>query len=520
MQRRREVQEKYHFQQPPALRIDSKMESTSAKILQLIRPSRYIETVKFKRKAWARKRVVSNPFLYGESSLSEDDKNESVSSPDGSFAEGTVFESNEDISSGNGGQEMYENVNNVQDKGQRHRSQSAFLPDNSYQEQPVFKSTPKISTFPKGGDFYENVKVETVGEKWQNVFETSQVETQSEDVFDGSKEDGNRNVSVEIHSSSENGGQDYYENVIIKKDIRSTGGEKLSEATEKEEQRDDMSEQRSERKVIQVQSNGHEQECYENVREHFKNVEEKWQNIFEIPQKDKHNDDVSDCEENRRLNEADFQSSTNPSFPNHSLTGVSHASSPTMVNQIGMTDVNIPGRLDICRETEDLYVNTRKFKVRQSSEGCYSRGESSSSQEDEVSRSVRKMSLEHSEMKERKDEMSYPYKPAFDVQHELPSPDYLDDPDSVYANFLQMQESKNMLKDDKELRQQNEDVYEVMTRSRVNHHEMFYDSEEQYVNYSSRSQYVQRKSDVEITSSVHEESSQKLTKHLLSFPRS
>lgn len=56
---------------PPALRIDSKMESVSAKVLKLIRPSRYIDTVKFKRKAWARKIVHSNPFLYGSYTANE-----------------------------------------------------------------------------------------------------------------------------------------------------------------------------------------------------------------------------------------------------------------------------------------------------------------------------------------------------------------------------------------------------------------------------------------------------------------
>lgn len=103
MQRRREIQEKCHFQEPPALRIDSKMESTSAKILKLIRPSRYIETIKFKRKKWARKRVVSNPFLYRESeSINVDDGNDnaSVSSPDTSYYEGpAVFEETGNVDS-------------------------------------------------------------------------------------------------------------------------------------------------------------------------------------------------------------------------------------------------------------------------------------------------------------------------------------------------------------------------------------------------------------------------------------
>ena len=75
LEQRRKVQEKIHFQKPPALRIDgsSKMESVSANALKLIRPSHYIETVKFNRKAWARKRVQSNPFLYGVNYSSPDE---------------------------------------------------------------------------------------------------------------------------------------------------------------------------------------------------------------------------------------------------------------------------------------------------------------------------------------------------------------------------------------------------------------------------------------------------------------
>lgn len=94
LDKRREIQEKLHFQQPPALRIDSKMESVSLKVLKLIRPSRYIETVKFKRKGWARKRVVSNPFLYRINSPTEESNGEILqSTPESDKSESDKSES-------------------------------------------------------------------------------------------------------------------------------------------------------------------------------------------------------------------------------------------------------------------------------------------------------------------------------------------------------------------------------------------------------------------------------------------
>lgn len=75
-----------------------KRASISAKILKLIRPLWYIETVKFKRKRRAHKRVVSNPFLYGQDLLNEDDQYEAISqqSCNNSIVEYAVHESTED----------------------------------------------------------------------------------------------------------------------------------------------------------------------------------------------------------------------------------------------------------------------------------------------------------------------------------------------------------------------------------------------------------------------------------------
>lgn len=76
----------------------SKMASILAKILKLIRPLWYNETVKFKRKRWAHKRVVSNPFLYGQDLFNEDDRYEAISqqSHNNSLVEHAVHESTED----------------------------------------------------------------------------------------------------------------------------------------------------------------------------------------------------------------------------------------------------------------------------------------------------------------------------------------------------------------------------------------------------------------------------------------
>jgi hypothetical protein len=503
MQRRREVQEKYHFQEPPALRMDSKMESSSAKILKLIRPSRYIETMKFKRKAWARKRVVSNPFLYGEVSFSEDDRSESASlcSPESSFAEETGFESNEEIcnSPKNGEQELYENVqvHNMQGKREMPRSQSAFLPDSSLAEQSMFESGEKVSTLPARGrqDLYENVQVETV--KWQNFFKTSG------NVSDSLKEDGSRNVNVEIHSSSENGGQDLYENVHIKENVRNAEGQKFTP---------EKNQQRERRKVIQIQSKPNGQN------------------------------------KSRQVNQVDSRSGSNQSLPNQSLpnrpvTSVGPGISPMMFK--GMADVNIPEKLDntSMNHTEDLYVNSESYntpckssarkmsldhaesgireevhvdsggRVRLSSQVFHSRGEGESS----TARKSLNRVTEQSGVKEREYEMHS--ESGTDIQHDFPSPDYLDN-DPVYTNLLQMEKDENVLRD--ELSKQSEDVYEVM--SRVSHHEMVYHSEEQYVNYSASSrQYLQqRRSEVGMTPSVDfsgEESSQELVKHRMSFRR-
>lgn len=60
---------------PPILRPKTRKARELAAIehfQQKIRPRRYIETVKFKRKKWARKEAVLNPFLFGNTkSLSQ-----------------------------------------------------------------------------------------------------------------------------------------------------------------------------------------------------------------------------------------------------------------------------------------------------------------------------------------------------------------------------------------------------------------------------------------------------------------
>lgn len=66
--KRKEVQDET---QQPKSRNDSKIDLTSEKILKDIRPSRPVDTTNLSRKAWARKRVVSNPFLYGDDSFKE-----------------------------------------------------------------------------------------------------------------------------------------------------------------------------------------------------------------------------------------------------------------------------------------------------------------------------------------------------------------------------------------------------------------------------------------------------------------
>ncbi|XP_046857357.1 unconventional myosin-IXa-like isoform X2 [Xenia sp. Carnegie-2017] len=75
--KRREVQDET---QQPKSRNDSKIDLTSEKILKDIRPSRPVDTTNLSRKAWARKRVVSNPFLYGDDSFKEK-SDDSVCSP-------------------------------------------------------------------------------------------------------------------------------------------------------------------------------------------------------------------------------------------------------------------------------------------------------------------------------------------------------------------------------------------------------------------------------------------------------
>lgn len=65
---------------PPILRPKTRKARELAAIehfQQKIRPRRYIETVKFKRKNWARKEAVLNPFLFGNTkSLSQTDQQE------------------------------------------------------------------------------------------------------------------------------------------------------------------------------------------------------------------------------------------------------------------------------------------------------------------------------------------------------------------------------------------------------------------------------------------------------------
>lgn len=169
MQRRREVQEKYHLKQPPALRMDSKMESTSAKMLKLIRPSRYIETIRFKRKAWARKRVVSNPFLYGEGSFSEDDKSTSFSlcSPNTSLSEEEVFESNEELYENvYNNTKIYENVYN-NTKMERQRNESACVPENSQNLEQF------VETFSEREDLHVYGDIDNVNKKQQQRSQSS-----------------------------------------------------------------------------------------------------------------------------------------------------------------------------------------------------------------------------------------------------------------------------------------------------------------------------------------------------------
>ena len=281
MERRREIQEKYHFQQPPALRIDSKIESISAKSLKLIRPSRYIETVKFKRKGWARKRVVSNPFLYGETSFSEDDKSDSTSlcSPQSSVANETVFESNEDIcnSSQNEGQELCENANVKRKQDKRQRSRSAQSSGASYADESAFESafesTGELSvTSPQCER--QSVNGE---EKWQYFLEGSQVETSEERLSDCLKgQDGSRKVEIQ------NGDEDHYENVHIaneKGNLRfvirqETAGQQRYEASGHPG----------------TGSKGRKnQEFYENVEKSIGNVEDKLKNVFKISEENEQN---------------------------------------------------------------------------------------------------------------------------------------------------------------------------------------------------------------------------------------
>ena len=481
------------------------MESTSAKILKLIRPSRYIETVRFKRKGWARKRVVSNPFQYGEDSLNDDDRSESasVSSPD-SYAEETVFESSEEII-------------NVRDE--RHRSQS--LPVNSYAE----------STLPgHEEDFYENVRVKNVPEKWQNIFESPQV--QSSDVSDHlDGQNSSIKVNVDIHSLSGNGAQVLSENV--QKEKESADGEKFfaffDNVHEENYDYEHQIEKSEKVPVIQVQSNDHDE------------------------QHDDPKGAVSDGLQQRNPS----HSVTNQSFSNSSLHN--RGMSP---NKKGMTNVNIPEKLQenhvqvlqegsgsSINDTEDMYVNTREINIRHRSEGSILRDESIINQRDQMSSTPLGRLTQQPDVKEdvyvnfngqvwlssdvfhlrresfptegnpmsstpRKALLNHEAKQpalkedAMSYLSNFPSPDYLDN-DSVYTNVHQMQVHE---------RQENEDFNERMRRLNVDHHEMAYHSEEQYVNVSSMRQHSQQ-TNVAGTTSVHEESAQNLMNHRMSFRR-
>ena len=274
MERRREIQEKYHFQQPPALRMDSKIESISAKTLKLIRPSRYIETVKFTRKRWARKRVVSNPFLYGESPFSEDDKSDSTSpcSPRNRVADESVFESNEDAcnSSQSEGQELYENVNIKRTRDQQQRSRSAHSSDASYAEESAFESSNELLTSPEGGTQNGSVNIENMQEKWVHFFEESRVEMNEGRPCDCSKEE-------EGIKKVEDDGQDLYENIQI---------------VNGEEGKFFIAEELSHQGYRASEHSGtgseeiHNEELYQNQQESIGNVEEKWQNVFETSHED------------------------------------------------------------------------------------------------------------------------------------------------------------------------------------------------------------------------------------------
>ena len=412
MERRREIQEKYHFQQPPALRMDSKIESISAKTLKMIRPNRYIETVKFSRKRWARKRVVSNPFLYGESSFSEDDKSDSTSpcSPRSRVADESVFESNEDAcnSSQNEKQELYENVNIKRTRDQLQRSRSAYSSDASYAEESAFESSNELLTSPEGGTQNGSVNIENMQEKWVHFFEESRVEKNQARPCDCSKEEeGNKKV--------EDGGQDLYENI----QIANREGKKFFIAEELSQQGRQASEYSG--KGSEEIHNG---ELYQNQQESIGDVEGKWQNVFETSHEDEQ-----------------------------------------------------AGFMSFQEERKSREMNHSQIIGSQSDTG------------------------------------------------EFPAPDYMLD-DSVYTNLAQMQLVENVFQDESALTEQQEDVYQVMSRG--SHHETSYRTEELYVNYSLSSRQhseqpgnvtsVTAENNVDFTVS-DEESSRKLLQNRMTFLR-
>ena len=411
MERRREIQEKYHFQQPPALRMDSKIESISAKTLKMIRPNRYIETVKFSRTGWARKRVVSNPFLYGESSFSEDDKSDSTSpcSPRSRVADESVFESNEDAcnSSQNEKQELYENVNIKRTRDQLQRSRSAYSSDASYAEESAFESSNELLTSPEGGTQNGSVNIENMQEKWVHFFEESRVEKNQARPCDCSKEEeGNKKV--------EDGGQDLYENI----QIANREGKKFFIAEELSQQGRQASEYSG--KGSEEIHNG---ELYQNQQESIGDVEGKWQNVFETSHEDEQ-----------------------------------------------------AGFMSFQEERKSREMNHSQIIGSQSDTG------------------------------------------------EFPAPDYMLD-DSVYTNLAQMQLVENVFQDESALTEQQEDVYQVMSRG---HHETSYRTEELYVNYSlsSRQHSEQPGSETSVTTENNvdftvsdEESSTKLLQNRMTFLR-
>ena len=425
------MQEKYHFKQPPALRIDSKMESTSVKMLQLIRPSRYIETVKFKRKGWARKRVVSNPFLYGEGSFSEDNGNDRVCSTD-SYEE-TVFESNEEISKSSEKQEVYENVliESKQDKRQRSQSEHSYASSHSS----------------------ETENVET---KWQNVFEISQVK--KDNVSDNLNED-DENIKVKVENSSENDGENMYENV--QKDLGNKENQKLCNVSAIVDKKDAVNGQ-NETKNINISEEicrGHHLQDHDNP---MNDNEDFYVNVRKI-----------NVRENSAENRFDKSFQGNQMHSNDKNTLLNHTS-----GQRGIKEelyVNFKGKVQLRSNLSDespMFSTPKNDSLNYTS--VYSE---TNEREDDVDKasppgifSYTNNSLNLTTISTESDNY---------VQRNIPSPDYMDNDPSMFMNLLKQDE--DVLKDKEVWKQEEQEVvYEVMNKT---------DNEEYYVNFSQKTKH-------------------------------